>query len=82
MPFYDRLSELRDRVKPELALLAVLPEPVEKASEFLAQNGVMADRVISSRRSAFSVSATPTLIVLDGSRVGAVQPAGLHLSGC
>ena len=68
-PFYQRLA--REKAgRPEVRLLAVLPQPVEESKKYLGDHGVAADDVRQTSPGALGVAGTPTLVLVD--KTGAV----------
>jgi thiol-disulfide isomerase/thioredoxin len=62
-PFYKQLLEAK--FKDDFKLVAVFPQDVEEASQYLDAHGLKADQVISRSLSPVGISATPTLLLVD-----------------
>lgn len=63
-PFYQRLA--REKAgRPDVWLLAVLPQSVAESQKYLGDHGVAVDQVTQSAPGAAYVQATPTLILVD-----------------
>jgi hypothetical protein len=65
VPFYQRISELRQKSQLRAAFLAVMPDSRETGSQFLAANNIGVDGMYSLPLSDIKVSGTPTLLLLD-----------------
>lgn len=65
-PFYQRLA--REKAgRPEVGLLAVLPQGVAESQKYLGEHGVVVDQVTQAAPGAAYAQATPTLILVDQS---------------
>lgn len=65
MPFY---RTLRERLPSDTSLIAVFPSKQQAPARFLAEHFVKVDHVVSSDAlMKFGVTATPTLLLVDGS---------------
>jgi len=65
VPFYQRISDLRQKSQLRAAFLAVMPDNRETGSKFLAANNIGVDGMYSLPLSDIKVSGTPTLLLLD-----------------
>ncbi len=65
VPFYRRLSGLRERSQLRANFLAVMPDSQEVGAEFLTANNIGVDKVYSLPLSEIKVSGTPSLLLLD-----------------
>jgi|SRR5882724_7249490 len=65
VPFYKRLSDLREKSQMRAAFLAVMPDSRETGSQFLTANNIGVDGMYSLPLSDIKVSGTPTLLLLD-----------------
>jgi hypothetical protein len=63
-PFYHRLAEQRAG-RQDVRLIAVLPQGVGEAQQYLGQLNIRVDEVTQAAPGAFYARATPTLIVVD-----------------
>lgn len=68
-PFYRRLAEQRGG-RQDVRLIAVLPQGVGTARQYLGGLGVAVDEIAQATPAALNARATPTLIVVD--RTGSV----------
>lgn len=62
-PFYRKLSERVSGVR----IVAVLPQPVDVSRRYLSEIGVPIREVRQMRLAELKVSATPTIVLIDGS---------------
>ncbi len=75
LPFY---KELASKSLGHVDVVAVLPQPLSEAQDYIQQAAVPTTRVISADLATIGVSGTPTVLLLD--RAGKVQEAWLgHL---
>jgi hypothetical protein len=74
LPFY---RELASKSQGQLDMLAVFPQPQTEAQAFLQNASVTTTQVISASLDSVGVSATPTLLLVDGT--GKVQAAWIGL---
>jgi hypothetical protein len=65
VPFYRRLSDLRQKSQLRANFLAVMPDSREAGAHFLAANNIGVDAIYSLPLSDVKVSGTPTLLLLD-----------------
>lgn len=70
LPFY---KELASKSLGRVDVVAVLPQPLSEAQDYIQQAAVPATRVISADLATIGVSGTPTVLLLD--RTGKVQEA-------
>jgi hypothetical protein len=68
MPFYRRLSKLREQ-SGDLGLVIVSPDPLQETNALLRDQGVMAVKVVEAPLASIGVSSTPTLLVVDSTGV-------------
>jgi hypothetical protein len=66
VPFYRKLTALKNSSPQGLRLVAVLPDKQEEAEAYLKGNGIGVDAVISMPISSLGLQGTPTLLLLDG----------------
>jgi thiol-disulfide isomerase/thioredoxin len=68
LPFY---KELASKSLGRVDVVAVLPQPLSEAQDYIQQAAVPATRVVSADLATIGVSGTPTVLLLD--RTGKVQ---------
>lgn len=68
MPFYQRLIGMRTGSGGDLGILAVMPSVAAEAKEYLSENHLNVDGIVSTSLPKVGLQATPTLVLLDGSR--------------
>jgi hypothetical protein len=68
-PFYQRLAHAKSG-HAEARIIAVLPQNVDQAQQYLNEHGVTVDEITQSAPGAAYARATPTLIMVD--RTGSV----------
>ena len=61
-PFYQRLA----RGHGATHLVAVMPQPIGEAQNYLSEHGISVDEIRQADPEAIGVRGTPTLILLDG----------------
>lgn len=61
-PFYQRIAAGHGATR----LVAIMPQPVGEAQNYLSQHGISVDEVRQVNLDAIGVRGTPTLILLDG----------------
>jgi hypothetical protein len=66
VPFYQKLTALKNSSPQGLRLVAVLPDKQEEAEAYLKESGIGVDAVVSMPMSNLRVQGTPTLLLLDG----------------
>jgi hypothetical protein len=66
MPFYKRLSDLRKADRIRARLLAIMPDPEAEASAQLQAKGVNVEGAFHQPLKSLYVSATPTLLLVNG----------------
>jgi thioredoxin-related protein len=64
MPFYQKLIQQKQGGE-DLRIIAVLPQRVEEAKEYLGKHGISVDGVRQDTLDELNVSGTPTLIEVD-----------------
>jgi rhodanese-related sulfurtransferase len=64
IPFYKRLSQALQNQKDKL-LVALLPESVNRADEYIAALGIRVDEVKQAPLNAIGINSTPNLIMVD-----------------
>ena len=64
-PFYKRLGGIRSASPHVLRLVAVLPQNNRDATEYLGNEGVAVDQVLSIPLMSLKVRGTPTVFLLD-----------------
>jgi hypothetical protein len=64
-PFYRKLQEQMGNVKT----VAVLPQPVSEAEQYLSGEGVHVDQVKQAKMSGIGVSGTPTMLLVNSAGV-------------
>jgi hypothetical protein len=62
LPFYVQLSQMS---RGHASVLAVLPEPMKEAKDFLNVAGVSVDQIITRAPDAVGVRGTPTVLLVD-----------------
>jgi hypothetical protein len=65
IPFYKRLADLEKSKGIHAHVLAVMPDSEADGASLLQSNGLMVDAVYKQPLDSFSVSGTPTLLLLD-----------------
>ena len=75
--FYRRVC---DKTERKFKIVAVLPEPIKDAREYLNREGVRVDQVEHLSLDALGVSGTPTMLMVDDRGVGMKSWVG-KLSG-
>jgi thiol-disulfide isomerase/thioredoxin len=66
VPFYQKLSALKNSSPENVRLATVMPESKEEAEAYLKKYGIAADIVLSAPISRVRANGTPTLLLLDG----------------
>jgi hypothetical protein len=64
--FYQRLTVFKNSSPEGLRMVAVLPQSKVEATNYLKEQGIGVDEVISMEVSNLGVRGTPTLLLLDG----------------
>jgi thioredoxin-related protein len=64
VPFYQKLAQ-RKEGHEDLRLIAVTPQSVDEAKEYLGKHGVAVDEIAQASLDEMDVSGTPTLIQVD-----------------
>jgi hypothetical protein len=65
IPFYQKLTAVKNSTLQRLRLVAVLPDKQEDAEAYLNGNGIGVDAVLSMPVTNLGVQGTPTLLLLD-----------------
>lgn len=65
-PFYRRLSQAIAR-RPDLRIVAVLPQPVEASKQYLSEHGIPIQEVKQVVLSDAKLTSTPTLMIISPS---------------
>ncbi len=68
MPFYRRLADMKPASPGDFGILAVMPQTAREAQEYLSQNRLQVDGIVSTALQQAGLQATPTLVLLDGNR--------------
>lgn len=62
-PFYKRF--LKDTASGEVKFMAVMPQPVEEAKDYLKTSGLQIEDVYNAQLGSIGVTGTPTLLLID-----------------
>lgn len=62
-PFYKRF--LKENSSGEIKFMAVLPQPVEEARDYLKSAGINVDDVYNAQLTSIGITGTPTLLLVD-----------------
>ena len=68
MPFYRQLTGMKPAASGNLGILAVMPQTSGEAREYLSENHLNVDGIVSTPLPKVGLQATPTLVLLDGNR--------------
>jgi hypothetical protein len=69
LPFYRRISKLKDTSHGEVEIIAVSPEPVETIYKYLVQKGVLPDAVYQVDLGPAGIPGTPTVLLVDANEI-------------
>lgn len=80
IPFYTKLSSIRGK-SSGIRFVALFPQSSAAGKEYLQRNGIMTDKVISTRLADVGVRGTPALLLVESAKVQQVWLGRLPRSG-